>query len=270
MRLKFLPALLAAGGMLSAASTWFVNAQEEAAETAAPSIQVAENEEYGRHLVTADGHSIYLFTRDNRGESVCYGGCADNYIAVEATDDLTTGEGVDESLLGSIERFDGVTQLTYAGHPLYTHVRDVEPGMTRGQGRGDEIWLVNQGGARIMTPLATAPDDEEPLSEEEVDAQTEFLAQGESIFRNECAVCHGDAGEGGVGPRLANSASVRTPGLVVDMVIYGFPDHGMPAFGPQFDDEEIAAVATFVRNNFGNSAGPVSPEEVAAARPEAD
>ena len=40
----------------------------------------------------------------------------------------------------------------------------------------------------------------------------------------------------------------------------------MTAFGEHLDDAQIAAIATFVRNSWGNDYGPVTPDEVAAAR----
>ena len=38
--------------------------------------------------------------------------------------------------------------------------------------------------------------------------------------------------------------------------------YGMPPFRPLFDDEEVAAVVSYVRNSWGNKAGYVSPVEV--------
>jgi mono/diheme cytochrome c family protein len=40
----------------------------------------------------------------------------------------------------------------------------------------------------------------------------------------------------------------------------------MPALGWKLDDSEIASVATYVRNAWGNSAPPVSPAQVAKLR----
>jgi len=40
----------------------------------------------------------------------------------------------------------------------------------------------------------------------------------------------------------------------------------MPAFGGQFDDQQVAAIVTYIRNSWGNDFGPVSPDEVAAKR----
>jgi mono/diheme cytochrome c family protein len=40
----------------------------------------------------------------------------------------------------------------------------------------------------------------------------------------------------------------------------------MPSFAGQLSDEEIAAVATYIRTSWGNHAGPVNPAEVASVR----
>lgn len=40
----------------------------------------------------------------------------------------------------------------------------------------------------------------------------------------------------------------------------------MTPFAGMLDDEEVAAVLTFVRNSFGNRAEPISTEEVKAVR----
>ena len=40
----------------------------------------------------------------------------------------------------------------------------------------------------------------------------------------------------------------------------------MPPFGGELSDVEIASVGTYIRNNWGNQFGAISPEKVAAAR----
>ena len=44
----------------------------------------------------------------------------------------------------------------------------------------------------------------------------------------------------------------------------------MPSFAWKLDDEEIADVATYVRNSWGNRAAPVTPDDVARLRREMD
>lgn len=96
-----------------------------------------------------------------------------------------------------------------------------------------------------------------------------------------CSACHGQNGEGGpIGPPLAGSDWVAGPvsnliriqlrGLQGPITVsgkeYTFPA-GMAALAYQ-NDEQIAAVITYVRNSFGNKASAVKPEQVAALRSE--
>ncbi len=96
-----------------------------------------------------------------------------------------------------------------------------------------------------------------------------------------CSACHGQAGEGTpAGPPLAGSEWVTGPvenliriqlrglqgPITVKGVEYNFPA-GMAALAYQ-TDEQIAAVLTYVRNSFGNSASAVSPADAAALRSE--
>lgn len=96
-----------------------------------------------------------------------------------------------------------------------------------------------------------------------------------------CGACHGAEGEGGpAGPPLANSEWVTGPvsnlvliqlrGLTGPITVagkeYEFPA-GMAPMAYQ-TDEQIAAVLTYVRNNFGNKASAVKPEQVLPLRGE--
>lgn len=108
----------------------------------------------------------------------------------------------------------------------------------------------------------------------------DVMALGQAQFLV-CGACHGQNGEGGpAGPPLAGSEWVVGPvsnliriqlrGMVGPVTVagieYNFPA-GMAPMSYQ-DDEQVAAVLTYIRNNFGNQAPPVSPEQVAALRGE--
>jgi predicted lipoprotein with Yx(FWY)xxD motif len=56
------------------------------------------------------------------------------------------GDGVDESLLSTITRDDGTTQVTYNGWPLYTFSGDTAPGDTNGAGEEDTWFLISSTG----------------------------------------------------------------------------------------------------------------------------
>ena len=91
----------------------------------------------GSVLVDARGRTLYLFDKDKRGKSACYGGCATYWPPLFSSAKPQAGKGVRASLLGLIRRADGRRQVTYAGHPLYLFVYDTKAGLTTGQGRTD-------------------------------------------------------------------------------------------------------------------------------------
>ena len=80
--------------------------------------------EFGSMLFDSRKQAIYVFENDRRNETVCYGECATAWPPVYSKGAPRAGEGVDESLLGTIERRDGRRQVTYAGKPLYFYAHE--------------------------------------------------------------------------------------------------------------------------------------------------
>jgi predicted lipoprotein with Yx(FWY)xxD motif len=107
----------------------------------------------GRYLVDGQGHSLYLFEKDEGGESYCNGACAAVWPALETEAMPHAGPGVDAAALGTIKRGDGDMQVTYHGHPLYYYAADAStPGKTKGEDIeqfGDGWYLVNAGGKSL-------------------------------------------------------------------------------------------------------------------------
>lgn len=102
-------------------------------------VMVADTD-LGQILVDGEGRTLYLFTPDEQGPSVCTDDCLANWPSL--TGPATAGEGVDESLLGTAPRpDDGTEQVTYNGWPLYYFAADPNPGDINGQGVGD-VWFV--------------------------------------------------------------------------------------------------------------------------------
>jgi predicted lipoprotein with Yx(FWY)xxD motif len=93
----------------------------------------ARSTSLGTILVDADGRSLYLFAKDKRTTSTCYGACASAWPPVTTDARAIAGTGVDAAKLGTTRRKDGVTEVTYGGHPLYTYAGDAKPGDTTGQ-----------------------------------------------------------------------------------------------------------------------------------------
>ena len=90
---------------------------------------------------------------------------------------------------------------------------------------------------------------------QEADMQ-QLMQAGERIYNQNCARCHGDEGAGDVGPAFADNQNLQNASYVVQIIRTG--TEVMPAFGSVLNDEQIAAVATYIRNSFGNEFGPVT------------
>jgi predicted lipoprotein with Yx(FWY)xxD motif len=107
----------------------------------------------GRFLVDGQGHSLYLFEKDEKGESYCNGACASVWPPFETDAKPQASGGVDAAALGTTKRDDGDMQVTYHGHPLYYYAADAStPGKTKGEDIeqfGDGWYLVNAGGKSI-------------------------------------------------------------------------------------------------------------------------
>lgn len=101
------------------------------------------------------------------------------------------------------------------------------------------------------------------------------LRQGEALYKEHCADCHGAGGQGkgGVYPPLAGNRALtmREPVNAIRIVLNGGfapgtagnpRPYGMPPYGPVLSDGEVAAVVSFLRASWGNRAAPVTSAEV--------
>lgn len=119
--------------------------------TGEATVSVSDTTDFGPILVDGEGMSLYLFTNDTQdsGTSTCTGECLAAWPALTAEADPVAGEGVDDTLLGTITRDDGSTQVTYNGWPLYYFADDTAAGDTNGQGLEGVWFLVSPAGEAI-------------------------------------------------------------------------------------------------------------------------
>jgi predicted lipoprotein with Yx(FWY)xxD motif len=117
----------ASGGAATATET---TAADEPAPATSPqpvavgtTVKVADSD-YGSILFDDTDQAIYLFGKESSAKSECYGECADAWPPVLTEGAPQAGAGADPALLGTTERDDGSTQVTYNGHPLYYYVDD--------------------------------------------------------------------------------------------------------------------------------------------------
>ncbi len=114
-------------------------------------------------------------------------------------------------------------------------------------------------------------------------AEPAVMALGRKIYADRCLDCHGAHGQGRrVGdelliPALAGNASVNlaAPQNTVLAILHGGfapvtagnpRPAGMPPFAQTLSEAEVAAVASFVRQSWGNAAPPVSALDVLHSR----
>jgi mono/diheme cytochrome c family protein len=91
-----------------------------------------------------------------------------------------------------------------------------------------------------------------------------LMKAGSKVFANNCAVCHGANGQGGVGLKLAGFAALSSKSLVIHQILDG--GGIMPSFASKLSNKQIAAVATFIRNSWGNDFGPITAQYVSLYR----
>jgi mono/diheme cytochrome c family protein len=112
-----------------------------------------------------------------------------------------------------------------------------------------------------------------------VAANDNAMRAGAAIYKDSCAACHRDSGEGEIQlfPRLAGSALVQSddPTTLARVVLQGTravstsaapTAPAMPAFDWRLGDAQVAAVLTYVRNSWGNAAASVTAGAVASQR----
>src|SRR2546423_11986010 len=64
-------------------------------------------------------------------------------------------------------------------------------------------------------------------------------AAGSQVFASHCSACHGDRGQGGIGPRLAGSVTTRFPNVADETAVVTDGRGGMPAWGTTLSPAEI-------------------------------
>jgi len=84
------------------------------------------------------------------------------------------------------------------------------------------------------------------------------LHNGEKLFRKKCSVCHKGDGRGDIklgAPALYNSPVVNgQKPVLIRRILEGKKGTAMPAFASTLTDQEIAQLATYLRNAWGNYA----------------
>ncbi len=131
----------------------------------------------------------------------------------------------------------------------------------------------------IATYLQSLPPRTPPVSETSPFNAKAMVQQGEKIYVQHCADCHGKDGNGvaGVYPPLNGNSSVTEPSGInaTRMVLLGgfapltkaHPrPYSMPPFAQQLSDTEVSAVVSYIRGSWSNKASVLRPVDVSKYR----
>lgn len=117
-------------------------------------------------------------------------------------------------------------------------------------------WLVGVAAATCVVMLfalgggdggAASPDGGDRTAADRTAADPAVLEQGAQIYASQCAICHGQQGQGGTGPRLAGTVVAVYPDVADQVELVTRGRNSMQGFAGRLDDEEIVAVVAYTR-----------------------
>ncbi|WP_262063715.1 hypothetical protein [Streptomyces sp. STR69] len=128
-----------------------------AAVTTATTLMTAKVDKVGTVVTDSKGYVLYRFDADSVHPTkvTCYGTCAVVWPAATVKGSVTV-KGIDKSLVSTVKRSGGTSQLTLAGWPLYRYAKDDKPKEAYGQGVDGTWWAVTPTGAKATTATASS------------------------------------------------------------------------------------------------------------------
>jgi predicted lipoprotein with Yx(FWY)xxD motif len=120
----------------------------------------------GAVVTDEQGFVLYRFDKDTAKPPAtnCDAKCLKTWPAVVSSNgNIPELEGMDPSIVGTVQRPDGSMQVTIGGWPAYRYIGDVKAGTWKGQGVGGIWWVMDQHGRKNLTcvptstPTAVAP-----------------------------------------------------------------------------------------------------------------
>lgn len=234
----------------------------------------AKSEEFNRGAYLAEGlghcgtcHTPMNAFGANKADQAYQGGQIDNWTVPNITNDAQVGLG--KWSVADIVQYlkNGQARGAIASGPMKDVVENSTAKMADADLKAIAVYLKERGPAGSSTPPA-------PLA-----ADDARMKMGEAVYVDTCSACHVRNGAGieHIFPKLAGNTVVNQddPASIARIIIAGgrgaatdtWPTApAMPSLGYRLSDEQIAAVATYVRNSWGNAAAPVTADTVKALR----
>jgi mono/diheme cytochrome c family protein len=224
----------------------------------------------GRYLVEGAGHcgachtTKDVFGADKQGHAFG-GGLVQDQFAPRL--DAAPRSGLNSWSVDDIVEYlqSGRNGRSHAGGLMAEVIVDSTANMSDGDVRAIAVYLKD-------LPAGTPEPHVVPPTETQMN-------DGTRIYKRACIACHEVDGSGAprIYPPLPGNANLQSaiPANTLRIILQGAqtlttpraPNTGsMPAYAKDLSDQEIADVATYVRNSWGNSASAVTASQVAAAR----
>ena len=221
----------------------------------------------GGYLVEGLGHCGACHTpknilgADENGQRL-QGYALQGWFAPEITGDRRAGVGAwsADDIIEYLKT--GANQYTSASGPMAEEISDSTSHWTMQDLHAAATYLLDQPGSNQKAPTALASND--PV-----------MQAGASIYADECSACHTMSGTGiaRLLPALKGSPFVQqaNPLSLIHVILEGTravatdaapTGPAMPAFGWKLSDEQVASVATYIRNAWGNAAAAVGADTV--------
>ena len=130
----------------------------------------------------------------------------------------------------------------------------------------------------MATYLKSLPESR-PVKPAAVSHEQTAMRNGKALYETQCSACHVSSGTGvrNMIPALAANPQINAadPATLLTVILRGSDGAvtktnptaaRMPAFGWKLTDAQVAEIATYIRNSWGNAASEVKPDEVKKAR----
>jgi mono/diheme cytochrome c family protein len=232
-----------------------------------------KSEEFNRgaYLVEGLGHCGACHTPlnafgANKTDKYLQGGQVDNWTAPNITNDAQAGLG--KWSVDDVVQYlkTGQARGAIASGPMKDVVENSTTHMSDADLKAMAVYLKERGAVGSPSPTPVAADDAR-------------MKMGEAVYVDTCSACHVRNGTGieHVFSKLAGNTVVNQddPASLIRIIIAGGrgaatdahpTGPAMPSLGYRLNDEQIAAVVTYVRNSFGNAAAPATADTVKALR----
>jgi mono/diheme cytochrome c family protein len=232
----------------------------------------AKSTEWNRGAFLVDGpghcgacHTPKTFLGGDRADLYLQGSYLQGWSAPDITDDKRTGLG--NWSIKDIASYlkTGHNGITAATGPMAEAVSLSTSHMTDEDTRAIATYLKS---------LPGKTDGDTPLP-----ANSPTMSAGNAIYRDQCSACHGIEGRGvaKLFPSVASSSMARSndPTTAIRIVLRGARSvatrgeptaPGMPSYGWQLDDGQVAAVLNYIRNSWGGAAPAIDAKDVSRVR----